>query len=79
MASVERLIFGRDGSVRGAGLKVTSKKGTPTTLQYPLQRLYTLEVSSSDPQALEQSSNEKAEPIGIPCVQDKQTSERSRH
>ena len=70
MARVERLISGRDGSVRSAVLKVTSKKGTPTTLQRPLQRLYPLEVSSSNPQALEQSSNEKAEPIEIPRVQE---------
>lgn len=33
MARVQSLITGKDGVVRGAALKVTSKSGPPTTLQ----------------------------------------------
>ena len=63
IARVDRLISGRDGSVRGAALKVASKSGTPTTLQRPLQRLYPLEISSCDPQAQERSSEREKEPV----------------
>lgn len=78
IARVERLITGKDGAVRGAVLKVASKSGTATTLQRPLQRLYPLEISSRDPQALEQSPDEETQSVDIPLSQEQPNLPRPR-
>ena len=44
-AKVEKLLTGRDGLVREAILRVSSRNGRATILQRPLQLLYPLEVS----------------------------------
>ena len=38
------IIKGTDGRVRGARVRVLSKRGKPTILQRPIQRLYPLEI-----------------------------------
>ena len=38
------IIKGTDGRVRGAQVRVLSKRGKPTMLQRPIQRLYLLEI-----------------------------------
>ena len=44
LARVEDLVTGRDGLVRGAVLRVASRKGRATVLRRPVQRLYPLEI-----------------------------------
>ena len=47
LGRVESLIKGKDGLVRGAVVKSTTpKKGNPTRLRRPLQRLYPLELGA---------------------------------
>ncbi|XP_048585523.1 uncharacterized protein LOC116614110 [Nematostella vectensis] len=47
MAVVEKLIKGRDDVVRGAQVRLV-KKGKPSRLDRPVQRLYPIEVSCAD-------------------------------
>ena len=48
LAKVEKLLTGKDDHVRGATLRLPSKKGHMTTLQRPLQLLYPLELKSKE-------------------------------
>ena len=45
MGKIESLVIGRDGQVRGARLRVSSKTGRNTIIQRPLQKLINLEIS----------------------------------
>ena len=47
LVKVESLIRGADGIVRGANLKVLSKKGIQKTIRRPLQHIYPLEVRNN--------------------------------
>lgn len=44
MGQIVDIIKGTDGRVRGARVRVLSKRGKPTILQRPIQRLYPLEI-----------------------------------
>jgi len=44
LGKVEELITGKDGEIRGANVKVLTKKGKPMYLNRPVQKLYPLEV-----------------------------------
>lgn len=44
LGKVEELITGKDGETRGAKVKMLTKKGRPTYLNRPVQKLYPLEV-----------------------------------
>ena len=46
LGRVERLIPGKDGIVRGAVVKSTTKKGRSTMLRRPLQKLYPVECAT---------------------------------
>ena len=48
IAHIKSLIMGKDGQARGAILRVGTTKDRETILQRPLQKLYPLEVGSSD-------------------------------
>lgn len=47
VARVTKLLTGRDGHARGAILKVSARGDQATTLQRPLQLLYSLEIQCS--------------------------------
>ena len=47
IARVQSLITGKDGVISRAELRISSKGGLPTTLQWPLQLLYPLEIRNS--------------------------------
>ena len=51
LASVQSLITGYNGTVRGATLRVGSKSGSLTFLQQPSQQIYPLEIHS-DPSTI---------------------------
>ena len=44
---IERLLTGRDGTVRGAAVRVSSTNGKCSILERPLQRLYPMEIKST--------------------------------
>ena len=44
LGKVQGLITGKNGEIRGAKVKVLTKKGIPTYLNRPVRTLYTLEV-----------------------------------
>jgi hypothetical protein len=48
LGKVEGLISGADGQTRGAVVKVLSRNGRSTTIKRPVQRLYPLEIRSTD-------------------------------
>jgi hypothetical protein len=48
LGRIEKLITGADNRVRGAVVKVKSKKRRPTTLKRPLQKLYPLEINDNE-------------------------------
>ena len=50
MAKVEALITGNDGSTCGAVLRVANKGGRTTTLQRPVQLIYPLGVTQTQPE-----------------------------
>ena len=72
LAHVKEIIVGKDGRVRGAVLKLSTKDGQATFLRHPLQLLYPLEInchfddpaiapddtSSADDGGIEQADNE---------------------
>lgn len=62
---VKALITVVDGVVRGAQVRVVSKKGRPVLLRRPIQRLYPLEVvSTQSPEpSTDQSSQQGCEVI----------------
>ncbi len=60
MGLVERLISGKDGTVRGAEIRVITK-GKPYKLCRPVQKLYPLEVSVDDMEASEKREVSKDE------------------
>lgn len=45
IAKIEKLITGRDGKIRGATVKVSSRNGRVTALQRPISLLYPLEIN----------------------------------
>ena len=53
---VEKLIFGKDGQVRGASVRLVGK-GKLQTLTRPLQKLYPLEITGSDAKKEENVEN----------------------
>ncbi len=57
LGRVEETIFGRDGQVRGAVLRVPSKSGRCTILRRPLQRLYPLEVGCDPGEKAQDAGN----------------------
>ena len=46
MGRIEKLIMGRDGKIRGAMLRTTSKSGKGTIIHRPLQKMIPLEVNT---------------------------------
>ena len=53
------LVGGRDGRTQGAVLRVVSTGTRESTLQQPLQRLYSLETSDLNPDKEEETNKEK--------------------
>ena len=71
LAKVQSLIIRRDGKIRGATLRVSSRSGKSTVLQHPTTLLYPLEVNSHD-MANGVSINEEENEVR----QDEETQER---
>ena len=66
LAQVKETIVGKDGRVRGAVLKLSTKDGQATFLRRPLQLLYPLEINChfNDP-AIAPNDTSSAEDVGI--------------
>ena len=64
LGKVEELITGKDGEIRGAKVKVLTKKGKPMYLNRPVQKLYPLEVRGPV-----QTRQTVTEPVGEERVQ----------
>ena len=52
---IQELLPSRDGEIRGAILRATSRRGKPTTLKRPVQKLFPLEASVQDPEGERQT------------------------
>ena len=59
---VQDLIVGADGCVRGAVVRVPSKKGRSTTLRRPIQHLYPLEMNSKATEPRQEAEAARNEP-----------------
>ena len=70
MAKVQKLLIGRVGQTHGAVLKVAYRSGRCATLQRPVQRIYPLGVTQSEPfDEIENAQNpelEETEPPTCP-------------
>lgn len=61
LGEVTELIESRDGCIRGAVLRVASKRGKHLTLRRPIQKLFPLEVNTGNP-----PENERVEVVQQP-------------
>ena len=62
LREVIELIESRDGHKRGAVLQIISKKGKPSTLRRPVQKLFPLEVNTGN---LPENGHDEVEQVGI--------------
>ena len=75
LGKVEELITGKDGEIRGAKVKVLTKKGRPMYLNRPVQELHPLEVRGPV-----QTRQTVTEPLGEEQVQTRRVpKERCSH
>jgi len=63
IGKVESLVTGSDGCVRGAVVRVKSKRGRTSTLRRPVQRLYPLEVPCKDDEPEPAVSSRRTDPV----------------